>query len=187
MLDRRESVLCFSAIPSDVSDAVSWLSFSKFFRLRRSLDGGNSARDGEPVRRRLSGFSSLDSRFRFPRVGCEGSIRLPVAVEAGWTDLGGRDLTAGVMNQGICWAGTLLVEDRVVLLDRVGFRVGPLSKRAVRIRVVLLEAATLLLFLTPTESVNYQPWRLREEVRRDRDTYVLQIFACLQECPPEAC
>jgi hypothetical protein len=165
MLDRRESVLFFSVVPSDVSDAVSLLSFFRFFQLRRSLDGGNSVADCEPSRRRLSGFSSSDSRFRFPRVDCGGPVGLPVAVQAGWTGLGGRDSTVGILGEGVSCAWTFLVEGRVVLLDGVGLRIDVSSERAARIGEVLLEAAAFLFFLTPADcfSLGYQHWRLREE------------------------
>ena len=119
VLDCRESVLFFSGMPSDLSVNVSLLSFFRFFRLRRSFDGGNFATHREPSRCRLSDSSSSDSRFRFLGVDCGSCVGLIAAAEVGWTDLGGSNSTVEVLDEGVnCHLG-LLVADRMVLLDGV--------------------------------------------------------------------
>ena len=96
VLDRRDTVLFFSAMSSDVLDSVSLASFSKFASVRGRTDSSTGC---ESFRRRLSeGSSSEDpsseSRLRFCPLRCSGSVGSLEAVEGRWTGLGGMELRA---------------------------------------------------------------------------------------------
>ena len=146
---------------SDIFDAVSLLSFSKFSRMRGVVDGAGLTLGSGPFRRRLPEPSSSDSRLRFVRVCCRGSIGLSDAVEAGSTGLVGRGSRAGELGWGISCAWAIWVEDRVALLNGGRLMIEVSSERAAR---VLLEAVAVVFLWTLADGLpkSSQYGRLRK-------------------------
>ena len=138
----------FPPMVSVVLEPVSLLSCSKYSRLSGVWDGAGSATGCKcfPLR---SSESSSDFCFRFPSVGW---VELPGAVESKRSNFCAKDPKVCVAGEGITWAGTVL-DDRVVLLNRVGLRIGVSIEPAAWTSAVLLKAAVFifLFFLTPTD------------------------------------
>lgn len=115
---------------------------------------------------------------------CGACVGSPVVVAASWTESSGCDSAVCVLIEDISGAGMFLIEDRVVLPNlsaEVGSRIDPSSERGACLNEVLLEAVTLLLLRPANQfSSSHQYWRVWKGVEGDRETYVLQTFACSQ-------